>query len=108
MFSVCPHEGDRWLAVHIRKLTVGRRMPSLSDGAVHRSSGSVLQKQVATTICTITSQRVSPNLFLSRFPYTQVGPHAINLAGGQAASMRIAKDILRRQQQIYSNWIETF
>ena len=33
------------------------------------------------------------------FPHTQVGPHAVNLAGGQAASMRIAKDIMRRQQQ---------
>lgn len=29
----------------------------------------------------------------------QVGPHAVNLAGGQAASMRIAKDIIGRQQQ---------
>ncbi len=33
------------------------------------------------------------------FLHTQVGPHAVNLAGGQAASMRIAKDITRRQQQ---------
>ena len=31
------------------------------------------------------------------FPPTQVGPHAINLAGGQAASMRVAKDISRQQ-----------
>lgn len=31
--------------------------------------------------------------------HTQVGPHAVNLAGGQAASMRIAKDIMRRWQQ---------
>lgn len=29
----------------------------------------------------------------------QVGPHAVNLAGGQAASMRIAKDIMHRQMQ---------
>ena len=35
---------------------------------------------------------------LYRFPPTQVGPHAVNLAGGQAASMRIAKDIMRRQR----------
>lgn len=33
------------------------------------------------------------------FHHTQVGPHAVNLAGGQAASMRIAKDIIRRQNQ---------
>lgn len=33
------------------------------------------------------------------FPHTQIGPHAVNLAGGQAASLRIAKDIMRRQQQ---------
>lgn len=33
------------------------------------------------------------------FLHTQVGPHAVNLAGGQAASMRIAKDIMCRQQQ---------
>lgn len=25
---------------------------------------------------------------------TQIGPHAVNLAGGQAASFRIARDIL--------------
>lgn len=31
--------------------------------------------------------------------HTQVGPHAVNLAGGQAASMRIAKDIICRQQR---------
>lgn len=31
-------------------------------------------------------------------PQTQVGPHAVNLAGGQAASMRIAKDIMRQQR----------
>lgn len=99
MCTACLHKGHRWLAVHIRKLTVGRRMPSLSDGAIHRSSGSVLQKEVATTICTITLQKESPNLIFSRLPHTQVGPHAVNLAGGQAASMRIAKDILRRQQQ---------
>ncbi|XP_034734656.1 uncharacterized protein zgc:113276 isoform X2 [Etheostoma cragini] len=35
---------------------------------------------------------------MKEFPI-QVGPHAVNLAGGQAASMRIAKDIMRRQQQ---------
>lgn len=35
------HEGNRWLAVHIRKSTVGWRVPTLSDGAVHCSSGTV-------------------------------------------------------------------
>ena len=30
---------------------------------------------------------------------TKVGPHAVNLAGGQAASMRIAKNIKLRQRQ---------
>lgn len=30
---------------------------------------------------------------------TQIGPHAVNLAGGQAASMRIAKDIVHYQKQ---------
>ncbi|KAF0042990.1 hypothetical protein F2P81_004327 [Scophthalmus maximus] len=33
---------------------------------------------------------------IKEFPI-QVGPHAVNLAGGQAASMRIAKDIRRQQ-----------
>lgn len=27
---------------------------------------------------------------------SQVGPHAVNLAGGQAASMRISRDIMQR------------
>ena len=41
------------------------------------------------------------NLFLFFLFSTraQVGPHAVNLAGGQAASMRIAKDIMHRRQQ---------
>lgn len=30
---------------------------------------------------------------------TQVGPHAVNLAGGQAASRRIAEDIVHGQNQ---------
>lgn len=37
--------------------------------------------------------------FTDYISYMQVGPHAVNLAGGQAASMRIAKDIARRQQR---------
>lgn len=36
---------------------------------------------------------------INTFPHTQIGPHAVNLAGGQAASLRIAKDIMRRQHQ---------
>lgn len=36
---------------------------------------------------------------INNFPHTQIGPHAVNLAGGQAASLRIAKDIMQRQQQ---------
>ncbi|XP_029283630.1 uncharacterized protein LOC115005809 isoform X2 [Cottoperca gobio] len=35
---------------------------------------------------------------MKEFPI-QVGPHAVNLAGGQAASMRIVKDIMSHQQQ---------
>ncbi|TKS69645.1 hypothetical protein D9C73_003711 [Collichthys lucidus] len=37
--------------------------------------------------------------YFTDISYMQVGPHAVNLAGGQAASMRIAKDIARRQQR---------
>ena len=84
------HEGDRWLAVHIRKLTVGRGVSSLPDGAVHRSSG-----QSASAF----KNNHFRNVPLSLLLFTQVGPHAINLAGAQAAAMRIAKDILYRQQQ---------
>ncbi|XP_023124173.2 uncharacterized protein zgc:113276 [Amphiprion ocellaris] len=40
-----------------------------------------------------------PLYLMGQYTALQVGPHAVNLAGGQAASMRIAKDILRRQQQ---------
>ncbi|KAM9367006.1 uncharacterized protein ABDE67_005750 [Symphorus nematophorus] len=39
-----------------------------------------------------------PLYLMGQYTALQVGPHAINLAGGQAASMRIAKDIMRRQQ----------
>ncbi|TWW67834.1 hypothetical protein D4764_02G0008750 [Takifugu flavidus] len=41
-----------------------------------------------------------PLLFgvIKEFPI-QIGPHAVNLAGGQAASMRITTDITRRLQQ---------
>ncbi|KAF1392662.1 hypothetical protein PFLUV_G00030390 [Perca fluviatilis] len=40
-----------------------------------------------------------PLYLMGQYTALQVGPHAVNLAGGQAASMRIAKDIMRRQQQ---------
>ncbi|KAI3377486.1 hypothetical protein L3Q82_008667, partial [Scortum barcoo] len=40
-----------------------------------------------------------PLYMMGQYTALQVGPHAVNLAGGQAASMRIAKDITRRQQQ---------
>ncbi|KAM7424394.1 hypothetical protein PAMA_000643 [Pampus argenteus] len=40
-----------------------------------------------------------PLYLMGQYTALQVGPHAVNLAGGQAASMRIAKDILHRQQQ---------
>ncbi len=84
--------------MHIRKLTVGRRLPALPDGAVHRSSG--------TDLSLFWCLKLGPyiNLYsyftdcMSPTP-TQVGPHAVNLAGGQAASMRIAKDVMHRQQQ---------
>nr|XP_020461846.1 uncharacterized protein LOC109963562 [Monopterus albus] len=39
-----------------------------------------------------------PLYLMGQYAALQVGPHAVNLAGGQAASMRIAKDIIRRQQ----------
>uniref|UniRef100_A0A665VWT6 Zgc:113276 n=1 Tax=Echeneis naucrates TaxID=173247 RepID=A0A665VWT6_ECHNA len=40
-----------------------------------------------------------PLYLMGQYTALQVGPHAVNLAGGQAASMRIAKDILRHRQQ---------
>ncbi|XP_070688451.1 uncharacterized protein [Pempheris klunzingeri] len=40
-----------------------------------------------------------PLYLMGQYAALQVGPHAVNLAGGQAASMRIAKDIMQRQQQ---------
>ncbi|XP_068614896.1 uncharacterized protein [Brachionichthys hirsutus] len=39
-----------------------------------------------------------PLYLMGQYSALQVGPHAVNLAGGQAASMRIAKDIVHRQQ----------
>uniref|UniRef100_A0A3Q3X0W2 FAD/NAD(P)-binding domain-containing protein n=1 Tax=Mola mola TaxID=94237 RepID=A0A3Q3X0W2_MOLML len=40
-----------------------------------------------------------PLYLMGQYTALQVGPHAINLAGAQAAGMRIAKDIIYRQQQ---------
>ncbi|CAN9507187.1 unnamed protein product [Ophioblennius macclurei] len=36
-----------------------------------------------------------PLYLMGQYTALQVGPHAVNLAGGQAASMRIAKDIIQ-------------
>ncbi|XP_041646046.1 uncharacterized protein zgc:113276 [Cheilinus undulatus] len=40
-----------------------------------------------------------PLYLMGQYTALQVGPHAVNLAGGQAASMRIAKDIMHYHQQ---------
>ncbi|XP_054473516.1 uncharacterized protein zgc:113276 [Anoplopoma fimbria] len=40
-----------------------------------------------------------PFYLMGQYTALQVGPHAVNLAGGQAASLRIAKDIKCRRQQ---------
>ncbi|XP_051800811.1 uncharacterized protein zgc:113276 [Acanthochromis polyacanthus] len=40
-----------------------------------------------------------PLYLMGQYTALQVGPHAVNLAGGQAASRRIAKDIMWRHQQ---------
>uniref|UniRef100_A0A3P9Q4I5 Zgc:113276 n=1 Tax=Poecilia reticulata TaxID=8081 RepID=A0A3P9Q4I5_POERE len=40
-----------------------------------------------------------PLYLMGQYSALQVGPHAVNLAGGQAASLRIAKDIMRHQMQ---------
>lgn len=42
-------------------------------------------------------------MFYNVFSPVQVGPHAVNLAGGQAASIRIAKDIMRGQKQHHAD-----
>ncbi|KAM9816897.1 uncharacterized protein ACB057_002165 [Neosynchiropus ocellatus] len=40
-----------------------------------------------------------PLYLMGQYTALQVGPHAVNLAGGQAASVRIAKDILSHRRQ---------
>nr|XP_015808975.2 uncharacterized protein zgc:113276 [Nothobranchius furzeri] len=40
-----------------------------------------------------------PLYLMGQYSALQVGPHAVNLAGGQAASMRISKDIIHHQNQ---------
>ncbi|KAG7231657.1 hypothetical protein INR49_004160 [Caranx melampygus] len=40
-----------------------------------------------------------PLYLMGQYTALQVGPHAVNLAGGQAASMRIYKDIVRHLHQ---------
>lgn len=72
-------------------------MPSLPDGTVCRSSGNrtlsykYLQSKVSQSI-NLCNHFTKKNL-------SQIGPHAVNLAGGQAASMRIAEDILQCKLQ---------
>lgn len=66
-------------------------MSTVPDGPVHGSSGEFLPAAGL-------NNDVTYNQFLKDFlPFlTQVGPHAVNLAGGQAASMRISRDIMLR------------
>ncbi|XP_058485608.1 uncharacterized protein zgc:113276 isoform X1 [Solea solea] len=40
-----------------------------------------------------------PLYLMGQYTALQVGPHAVNLAGGQAASKRITEDIMRHRQQ---------
>ncbi|XP_054900787.1 uncharacterized protein zgc:113276 [Poeciliopsis prolifica] len=40
-----------------------------------------------------------PLYLMGQYSALQVGPHAVNLAGGQAASVRIAKNIMHHQMQ---------
>lgn len=87
--------GDRRMAVHNRKLTVDRRMPTLPDGAVRSSSGKLYKLYLKLFFFSYITG--CPCLFPQFL--IQVGPHAVNLAGGQAASMRIARDIIGRHQQ---------
>lgn len=88
------------MAVHIRKLTVDRRVSTLLDGAVHCSPGRSFKSPKTYQSNYLCNHMTDFNsLFFFFFCPAQVGPHAINLAGGQAASMRIAKDIMRRHQQ---------
>uniref|UniRef100_A0A3Q3GTL6 L-ornithine N(5)-monooxygenase [NAD(P)H] n=1 Tax=Labrus bergylta TaxID=56723 RepID=A0A3Q3GTL6_9LABR len=47
-----------------------------------------------------------PLYLMGQYTALQVGPHAVNLAGGQAASKRIAKDIMCLQQQEDSDTFE--
>lgn len=65
--------------------------------------GQYAALQVGLLYRVLVSQQQSVQLFysvcipnLSPPPHTQVGPHAVNLAGGRAAAMRIAEDIMRR------------
>ncbi|XP_010790447.1 uncharacterized protein isoform X1 [Notothenia coriiceps] len=44
-----------------------------------------------------------PLYLMGQYTALQVGPHAVNLAGGQAASIRIAKDIMRGQKEHHAD-----
>ncbi|KAG9339511.1 hypothetical protein JZ751_023653, partial [Albula glossodonta] len=41
-----------------------------------------------------------PLYLMGQYSALQIGPHAVNLAGGQACSMRIAKDILSQHRGV--------
>lgn len=84
-----PTTGDRRLAMHIRELEMGGGLSALPDGAVLSSSGGYLP---TCKLHPVTPHTVKDCVHA----LSQVGPHAVNLAGGQAASMRISRDIMQR------------
>lgn len=60
-----PTTGDRWLAVHLRKLKMDGGLSALPDGAVHSSSGGFLPAAGFTHDVTHSQQRRPHSLSLS-------------------------------------------
>uniref|UniRef100_A0A3Q2PAX8 Zgc:113276 n=1 Tax=Fundulus heteroclitus TaxID=8078 RepID=A0A3Q2PAX8_FUNHE len=93
--------GDRWMGDRIW-LATGCKLDVKQDPLLSEVMKNFPIQVVDGWPCILESLQWTegcPLYLMGHYTALQVGPHAVNLAGGQAASMRIAKDILHRQMQ---------
>ncbi|KAM4597259.1 uncharacterized protein V3H82_023357 [Fundulus diaphanus] len=93
--------GDRWMGDRIW-LATGCKLDVKQDPLLSEVMKIFPIQVVDGWPCILESLQWTegcPLYLMGQYTALQVGPHAVNLAGGQAASMRIAKDILHRQMQ---------
>ncbi|XP_035992003.1 uncharacterized protein zgc:113276 isoform X2 [Fundulus heteroclitus] len=93
--------GDRWMGDRIW-LATGCKLDVKQDPLLSEVMKNFPIQVVDGWPCILESLQWTegcPLYLMGQYTALQVGPHAVNLAGGQAASLRIAKDILHRQMQ---------